>query len=243
MKRKVTQFWWLPFVFLTVVAGCSSTHNFRTDGHSPFGGGFADNEITKGLYQLTATANRAPWPTFGAAIDTWRGRAEQLCGGNRYQQIVTSQDAGFQGTAPVYLRPGLMPEVPKYNTTISGYILCDTSGMTRDQAVKYLDDLAAANARELVSSRKKELEELGGSNCSASDSFASAENYFRRGKTLSALNDYKPALTCFMKAQENEQDTTVYREACIAIGTMYELGWGVEKDLPTAMTWFKKGGL
>ena len=135
----------------------------------------------------------------------------------------------------------MMLYLPKYNTSVSGYILCDTSGMTRIEAIKYLENLAATKANELMSSRKRELDELGGGSCGTEE--ASAESFFRRGKILSAIDDYKSAMNCFMRAQQLEQGTTVYRESCSAIGTMYELGWGVEKDMATAMSWFRKAGL
>ena len=235
--------WTQALLTLVLAGGCSSTHNLKTDGHNPLGGGFADEEIRSGLYHLTATGNMSPWPSFSAAIGTWRGRADQLCGKNSYQQIVQSHGDGYQGTSPTYVGPGLMLNLPKYNTSVSGYILCDSSGMTRNEAIKYLDDLAARNAEELMSSRRRELEELGGDSCIPGDAGTSAETLYRRGKILSAMNDYKPAMNCFMRAQEQEQGTSIYRESCSAIGTMYELGWGVEKDISTAMSWYRKAGL
>ncbi len=225
---------------LAILAGCSSTHNLKMDGYNPLGGGFADEELRPGFHQLTAIGNMAPWPSFSSAIGTWRGRADQLCGKDAYQEIIKSQDVGFQGYTPTYIRPGLMPDVPKYNASVSGYILCNSSGMTPGEAVKYLNDLAAAKAKELAASHRKDLEDLGGGTCNEDDTGASADSFFRRGKILSAMNDYKSALNCFLQAQQREQGTSVYRDTCFAIGTMYELGWGVEKDISTAMAWFRK---
>lgn len=131
----------LPLLLCIVLAGCSSSHDLKRDGENLFGGGFADREITPGLYQLTASANTTPWPNFGAARDTWQGRTEQLCGGNGFQEIVTSQGAGFRGTTPLYFSYGLAPEVRQYNTAITGYILCDTSGMGRREGCRECDAL------------------------------------------------------------------------------------------------------
>jgi len=235
--------WGITLAALAVQAGCTSTHNRKTDGFNPSGGGFYDQEILPGLYRMTASSNRSLWPTFGAAIETWRGRADQLCGSNQYQEIVASQDAGYQGTATAYVRSGIPLSAPLYNTTITGHILCNNSGMTRSQAIAYLDELAKRKAMDEKEAQARELNELGGRDCGTDDPLASPENLLHRGKILSSLNDYQSALTCFMRAQALEKGTSVYREACIAIGTMLELGWGIEKDMQKAMTWYKNGGL
>lgn len=241
--RCLSVIWRQTFWALIVLCGCASTHNLKTDGSNPFGGGFADQEIVPGLYYMTAIGNTSPWPSFSAAIGTWRGRADQLCGKDAYQELTASTAAGFQGFTPAYVRPGLMLDVPKYNTSISGYILCASSRMTRNEAIKYLTDLAATKRKELIAGHRMELEKLGGGDCGTNDTETSAETFFRRGKVLSATDDYKSAMNCFMRAQEREQGTAVYRDSCSAIGTMYELGWGVEKDISTAMAWFRKAGL
>lgn len=235
--------WCITLAAVAVQTGCASTHNRKTDGFNPSGGGFFDQEILPGFYRMTASSNRSLWPTFGAAIETWRARADQLCGSNQYQEIVASQDAGYQGTATVHVRSGLPLFAPHYNTTITGHILCNNSGMTRGQAIAYLDELAQRKAMDEKEAQARELGELGGRNCGTDERLPSPENLLRRGRILSSQSEYQAALACFMQAQALEEGTSVYREACIAIGTMLELGWGVEQDLQKAMTWYKKGGL
>lgn len=230
-------------IVLVTAAGCSSTHDLKRDGFNSLGGGFADQEIRPGLYQLTAIGNMAPWPSFSAAIGTWRGRADKLCGKGAYQEIVEGQDVGFRGYTPTYVQPGLMLDLPKYNTSIRGYILCDSSGMTHSDAVVYLNELVKAKSAELAAAQNNELEELGGRDCNNSNPQSSAENLFRRGKLLLSNSEYSSALQCFIAAQEMGGDTSVYRDTCSSIGTMYELGWGVEKDMQTAMSWYKKAGM
>ena len=111
------------------------------------------------------------------------------------------------------------------------------------EATKHHNDLITMKAQELKASHRAELEKLGGIDCNTGGSGRSAETLFRRGKFLLATHDYKSAMTCFMQAQELEQGSFVYQESCSAIGSMYELGWGVEKDIPTAMSWYHKAGL
>lgn len=106
-----------------------------------------------------------------------------------------------------------------------------------------LDAIEVDNSKDWTAIRERELAKLGGGDCARSSPQASRESYYRRGKALIALNRYQAAMECFMRVQEQADDSSVYRESCTAIGTMYELGWGVEKDIPTAMIWFKKAGL
>jgi tetratricopeptide (TPR) repeat protein len=243
LKSYFQSFWIYILPALIVLGGCSSTHNLKTDGNNPLGGGFADEELQPGLYQLTARGNMAPWPSFGAAKTTWERRAEQLCGKGAYQEILEARDAGLRGETLVYLNPGQMVLLPKYNAAISGYILCNSSAMTPEQAIKYVNDIPAIAAKEASDRNKSELEKLGGSECSESAPKVTAETYFGRGKILVAMNDYKAAMACLMRAQEEEKDTQVYRDSCTQIATMYELGWGVDKDIEMSKAWLKKAGL
>jgi hypothetical protein len=218
-------------------AGCSSTHDLKRDGFNGFGGGFSDEEIRPGLYKLVAIGNVAPWPSFSAAKGTWQGRADKLCGPGAYQEIVEDQQPGLRGYALTFVQPGVVLSLPRYNTSIRGYVLCNSSGMTREDAIQYLSGLeATAYATELA--------ELGGSNCSSADpQQPSAERLLRRGKLLMSKSEYGPAMQCLLAAQAVERDGEVHREACSSIALMYELGWGVEKDMQTAMSWYKKAGL
>ncbi|MFI4939631.1 MAG: hypothetical protein ACHP7O_04705 [Burkholderiales bacterium] len=242
----INMVWLLIAITVAALAGCSSAHNLNTDGSNPWGGGFRDQEIKPGFYRLTATGNVTIWPSFGAAIGTWRGRADQLCGTNAYQEIVEGQSEGYRGNLQSYIYKYGTVDLPKYNTSIWGYILCNASGTTPEEAVNYLNEIEAANIQAQIARTKEELEELeklGGSGCNVSDASTTAENFLRRGKILSSIEDYQSAMKCFMQIQEMGKDTNIYRESCSAIGLMYELGQGVEKDLPEAKRWYKKAGL
>ena len=102
---------------------------------------------------------------------------------------------------------------------------------------------ASVGEKESTITSKSELEKLGGGDCSEGGPALSAETYYLRGKTLVALNKYKQAMVCLLRAQAEEKDTQVYRESCLEIATMYELGWGVDKDMNTSKAWLNKAGL
>jgi hypothetical protein len=118
-----------------------------------------------------------------------------------------------------------------------------------------LNELKAAVAKEISDSHKMdgvkdlsvtpkaEWEQLGNGDCSEGGTKVAAETYFSRGKDLMAKNDYKSAMVCFMRAQEEEKGTQVYRDSCSEIATMYELGWGVDKNMDESRAWLRKAGL
>lgn len=83
----------------------------------------------------------------------------------------------------------------------------------------------------------------GDIDCGPSAPAQPKETYLRLGKTFTGLGYYQDAMACLLRAQEEDDGSDAYKQACAAIGTLYELGWGVEKDMPTAMRWFEKAGL
>lgn len=224
------------------IAACSSTHNLK-EGRSLLGGGFTEEELRPGLYAMTAVGNLTLWPSFAAAKGTWRHRADELCGTDQYQEILTSQDNGYQGTAMTQATPGRFVPVAKFNTSLRGYILCNTSGLSKDQALEFLESIRLRNAATLAANSEAELSALGGSDCSVADETTTAENLSKRGQLLSNQSRYREAQVCLMKAIDRGDGTSAYREACEALGRMYEMGWGVPANLDTAKGWYRKAGL
>ncbi len=238
---------WRGVILAILMTGCASSHNLRTEGDNPWGGGFVDEEVLPGFHRLTAIGNATLWASPESARRTWRNRADQLCGKDAYQEIAVDSAEGKRDTTSVvvlskHYAPIFYAGVEKYNTSMHGYILCNSSELSIDAAIAYLHDTAETAAKALTLEHEKELAEMADIDCENSETAASAENYFRRGKKLMALNEYKAALNCFLRAQATEKDTSIYRQSCSAIGTLYELGWGVEKDMPTAQSWYRKAG-
>jgi tetratricopeptide (TPR) repeat protein len=223
--------------------GCASNHNFASGGYSAFGGGYSEQIVTTGLYEITAIADVAPWPNAASAMSTLKARGAALCGTSSFQEIVVGQSNEHRGTSSVVAGPGQVLSLPKYHAVIRGYVLCSSSGMTRDQAIKYVEDQRVARLNEVIAVREKELSELGGRDCGSPTTADSPDRYLRRGKLLSSIGDYKSAMACFNQALQSDPASDAHRGACFEIGTLYELGWGVEKDVVTAMTWYKKAGL
>jgi hypothetical protein len=234
-------------LLLTVVVGllataCSSTQNLK-DGRSLWGGGFSDEELRPGLYSMTAIGNLTPWASFAAAKGTWSRRADQLCGTDQYQEIITSQDSGYKGTNMTYAGPGIFVPVAKFNSSLHGYVLCNSSGLSKDQALQFIESVRLRNATALTAGFESELSALGGSDCSTANDETSAENLSKRGQLLSNQSRYAEARVCLIKAISRGESTGTYRESCEALGRMYEMGWGVPASLSIAKEWYKKAGL
>lgn len=227
---------------ITALAGCASTHNLKADGINILGGGFIEEELQPGFFRMSATSNTALWASTDGAAETWKKRADHLCGKDAYVNIDTfnSQDSRL---SPVSLRHGVVVWGSASNATISGYVLCNSSRMTVGDATDFLKNRQAVAERQVSESLKTELDELGGDNCAEAQPGVLPETYFRRGKKLLALQRYSDARSCFILTQELEKGTHFSKESCISLGFMYEIGLGVEKDIQKAQEWYRKAGL
>lgn len=229
------------------LAGCSSTHNLKTDGMNLMGGGgFFDEEVVPGIYQLTASSNRTLWPSMAAARETWKFRADQLCGKDAHQSFQTSASDGEGAMPSIVFVPSVgVFSLYNYNATIGGYVVCNSAGTSIAQAQEFLLARQAAARQQRDDKRKHEIAELGGEQCATSDAAADSESLYRRGKLLRDLGRQAEARQCFFAAQAADPNpaSLYYRDSCEALGLMYEVGMGVPKDPAAADEWYRKAGL
>ncbi|OGP04204.1 MAG: hypothetical protein A2Z93_15750 [Curvibacter sp. GWA2_64_110] len=235
----------LLFAAGLVLGGCASTHNLKTDGNNLLGGGFHEEELRPGLFKLTARSNQSIWPNFSAAHTTWTQRADQLCGKQAYKSFDADFSDGQGSTLPIVVPGGGMVGVTNYNATLSGYLVCDSAQLTITEAKSFLRQQALDQERRAAERHQQELLQLGGDDCSQAAPSITSEIYFQRARALRTLEQYTKAKACYFLAQQIEKDTSsyYYRESCEALGWMYELGYGVEKDMQTAREWYRKAGL
>lgn len=104
-------------------------------------------------------------------------------------------------------------------------------------------EVKAMLAKEFSDANRPDSREQVDGDCSDGEQNVSPEAYFHRGNELMGQNKYKAAMVCFMRAQEVEKDTQIYRDSCSHIATMYELGWGVDKNMEKSKEWLNKAGL
>ena len=202
-------------------------------------GGFSSQEVQPGLYELSATGSYF----LGSAHATWKQRAEQLCGKEQYKDIGVAEHFESTGNTMMAIKPGLFVPVGNSKSTLIGYVLCNASLMNKDEAVKYIQSLPELHKKELEDSFHKDMENLGGSDCNVPSPKDTAETYYQRGKLLMSLSQYKPAQACLLKAVTYGPAASVYRDACTALGEMFELGFGVTANITTAKEWYAKAGL
>lgn len=196
---------------------------------------------------MSAKSNMALWPDSEAAQKTWKMRADQLCGQDAHESFGITQSNGRGAIVPIMVPSrGIVVQrgaAPTYNATMSGYILCKSANMTISEAGDFLQTKQKIDKQEADDALKAKLEQSGGDNCAQAESGASAETYFRRGKVLLSLERYSDARTCFILAQQVEKDPFFYRESCMSLGLMYEIGMGVDQNMQEASEWYRKAGL
>lgn len=110
------------------------------------------------------------------------------------------------------------------------------------QADAALSATSFANAvrRDGAGIASSELSQLGGPNCVDETATTTPDVFLKRGRSLASLNQYQAAMHCLLRAMDEGKGTTAYREACEFIATMYEFGWGVDKNIATARIWLQR---
>jgi hypothetical protein len=110
-----------------MISSCASTHNFKTDGISHFGGGFYDTEIRPGLYWMQVDGNHAPsFSSSFSALKTWKARAQELCKGEEYVELRVEDSWVSPWGRPIARR--------------QGYILCASSGLSPVDAHRIIQE-------------------------------------------------------------------------------------------------------
>ena len=115
---------------LSILSACSSYHNLKEDGNNALGGGFIEEKIDDGLYELTARSNFAPWAQFGSAEKTYNKRATELCSTNYIN--LESERSAFDSTGMNHII-----------AQIKGYILCENSSIQEQQAMELVNKYKA----------------------------------------------------------------------------------------------------
>ena len=113
-------------LFTTVLWGCSSYQNLNEMGDSYLGGGFEDNNIGPGLFEVVAKSNFSLYENFPAAQKTFDRRASELCSGSGYSRFRLKKDT-YEHYASLGAAQYLISE-------ISGYVLCSTTSLSTEEA-------------------------------------------------------------------------------------------------------------
>jgi len=217
------------------LAACASTHDLDKDVSNPSGGGFSTEEIAPGFFRLYARSNNARIATARAARRTWDYRAAQLCGQNAYRDLSVTESL-IRGPYVFSYRTYL------YASTREGYLICNSSGLSDEEAKRLLVEKTRAENEARVRRIEARLSEYDPVECKSEAQDKSPEHYFTMGKEYWQVTKYDVAMSCFQKVQSMVSEGLAFREACFHIGMMYELGQGVERNETIAKHWYRKSG-
>lgn len=110
-----------------LLSGCASSHNLATDGNNVLGGGFLQSRIRDGIFQISVKTNWAPWVNTLSARSSWRDRAKELCGSDKFRELEITE--------------GSYDQLPPFGplryivTTRDGFAVCDSANLSDDQAL------------------------------------------------------------------------------------------------------------
>lgn len=113
-----------------LLCGCASTHNLNTDGHNLLGGGYRESQVHKGIFEIYTATNWAPWVNTSGARESWRARAKELCGSEKFRELEVSEGS-FDQMPAIFL-------VRYIVTHRHGYAVCESSGLSDDEALTFI---------------------------------------------------------------------------------------------------------
>jgi TPR repeat protein len=203
----------------------------------------SEEQIRPGLYAISASSNAFISPALGSPKGIWANRAEELCGNGHYQTIELEQSTSTSSNTTMVMALGGVLPITRYKTTMQAFALCDSAGISKDEALKIVQTNPKYNIKALDAVWQAEINALGGSDCTASGKDGATDNLARRGRMLMNQSRYQEALLCLQRAASHDDQSTAYRDACEALAMLYEMGWGVAADPAVARQWYAKAGM
>jgi hypothetical protein len=114
----------LPWVLAAaLLCGCASSHNLATDGTNLLGGGYRQSKVHEGIFQISVKTNWAPWTNTSAARRSWRDRARESCGSEKFRELEIVE--GSYDQLPAYM--GVAPYIV---TTRDGFAVCESANLS-----------------------------------------------------------------------------------------------------------------
>jgi len=77
----------------TLICSCASTHDMKDGSKSFFGGGYLVEQVSEGVYKITAKTNTAQWSDYGTARRMWKKHAQEACKGKTYVELEVNEYA------------------------------------------------------------------------------------------------------------------------------------------------------
>ena len=110
-----------------LLCGCASSHNLATDGNNLLGGGYFQSKVHDGIFQISVKTNWAPWVNTSAAQSSWRDRAKELCGSEKFRELEI-REANYDQLPPL----GVLRYIV---TTRDGFAVCESANLSDEAAL------------------------------------------------------------------------------------------------------------
>jgi hypothetical protein len=111
---------------IAALSGCASSHNSATDGSNVLGGGYSVSKLRDGIYYISSSTNWAPWVNMSGATRSWRDRARENCGSDKYAELEISESS-HDHLPPI----GMVRYIV---TTRTGYAVCESANLSNEAA-------------------------------------------------------------------------------------------------------------
>ena len=104
------------------LCGCASSHNVATGSANVLGGGYYQQKVHDGVFQISVKTNWAPWTNTSTARSSWREHAKALCGSEKFRELEGVEGSYDQGLRQIV-------------TTRDGYAVCEKANLSDEAAL------------------------------------------------------------------------------------------------------------
>ncbi len=218
----------LLLVIMTLTA-CTSYRDINTEGQSFWLGGYTNKKLDEGLFKITVESGTAPIVYKIKVFNMWNRRAKELCD-ESYQAIYFNVKA----ISPTFTNNGYVI------TRATGYAKCNSFNGDLAKAKQIIQLPESVVASKLIIQNEQLTSSTdGGCNFNTMP----LEKLEQKGDAFYQVRNYKDAMVCFLSVYKLDKKSLNKKHVYQRIGLMYELGYGVEKNIAKARRWYKLAGL
>ncbi|WP_076540387.1 SEL1-like repeat protein [Shewanella sp. UCD-KL21] len=217
---------------IITLASCASYRDANIDGYSVINGGFTDRKVMDGLFYVEVHGGSSAISNLSSVAKNWKKRAAELCAGEfqkfEYQALDVKQPYS-------YYSPNALT-IDYYVSQASGYAVC----ATYDGEMTEINNLISGRSTEINKAIETETLFLKKGCDDTTQSIVDLEN---AGVSLFKEKKYLAAKNIFYCVYQKDEYTLTQKKSYEILGTMNELGLGMDKDMKQAMFWYQKAGL
>lgn len=211
-----------------ILSSCSSNPSYVNLDKKALG--YTDTPIAPGLTKVEVEINNEPWANNSFVHSNFVRRAHQLCPSG-YTVIDEFQSSGSDGN---YNPISMSQSIGTYK---SGYVLCNDSTISVNQAHRIIDDLKPKPVVIDKNSVKSKYREA----CTSEN--IDIDALYEAGDNLLSVGAYDEAFICYSSIIKLPAGDHKKSEAYKQLAVMYETGLGVTESLEKAKYYYRLSGL